>query len=139
MSIRVNGKIHRMIIRSAMLYGAEIWTVGLYRSNVNMLHAFMMRHLRSIMKIIWQDKLTNINVLKQAGLPYMEDLTRKHTLWTGHNLTMRSDRMSSQVLYSHLRRGRQYDNPHLRYKDIINRTRQKRENDTNSATYLEQH
>ena len=38
------------------------------------LHAFMMRHLRSIMKIRWQDKVTNIKVFKRAGLPSMEDL-----------------------------------------------------------------
>ena len=37
-------------------------------------HAFMMRHLRSIMKIGLQAKVTNIKVTKRAGLPSMEDL-----------------------------------------------------------------
>ena len=54
-SIRVKGKIYRAIILSTLLYGAETWTV--YRRHVKKLHAFMMRHLRSIMKIRWQDSL----------------------------------------------------------------------------------
>ena len=82
-SIRVKRKIYRAIILSTLLYGAEPWTV--YRRHVKKLHAFMMTHLRSIMKIRWQDKVTNIKVLKWAGLPSMEDLLiRKNLRWTGH-------------------------------------------------------
>ena len=76
-SIRVKGKIYRAIILSTLLYGAETWTV--YRRHVKKLHAFMMRHLRSIMKIRWQDKVTNIKVLKRAGLPSMEDPHQKES------------------------------------------------------------
>ena len=65
-SIRVKGKIYRAIILSTLLYGAETWTV--FRRHVKKLHAFMMRHMWSIMKIRWQDKVTNIKVLKRAGL-----------------------------------------------------------------------
>ena len=71
-SKRVKGQIYRAIILSTLLYGAETWTV--YRRHVKKLHAFIMRHLRSIMKIRWQDIVTNIEVLKRAGLPSMEDL-----------------------------------------------------------------
>ena len=86
-SIRVKGKIYRAIIMSTLLYGAETWTV--YRRHVKKLHAFMMRYRRVIMKIRWQDKVTNIKVLKQAGLPSMEDLLiRKNIRWTGHLLRM---------------------------------------------------
>ena len=92
-SIRVKGKIYRAIILSTLLYGAETWTV--YRRHVKKLHAFMMRHLRSIMKIRWQDKVTNSKVLKRAGLPSMEDLLIRNNLrWTGHLLRMPTDRPS---------------------------------------------
>ena len=53
-SIRIKGNIYRVIILSTLLYRAETWTV--YKRHVKKLHAFMMRHLRSIMKIRWQDK-----------------------------------------------------------------------------------
>ena len=103
-SIRVTGKIYRTIILSTLLYGAETWTV--YRRYVKKLHAFMMRQLRSIMKIKWQDKVTNIKVFKQAGLPATEDLLiRKILRWTGHFLRMPTDRLSRQVLYSQLPEG----------------------------------
>ena len=107
-SIRVKGKIYRAIIMSTLLYGAETWTV--YRRHVKKLHAFMMRQLRSIMKIRWQDKVTNIEVLKRAGLPSMEDLLiRKNLRWTGHlkgcQLTAFRDRFST--------RSYQMDNDHV--------------------------
>ena len=76
-SITVKVKIYRAIILSTLLNRAETWTV--YRMHLKKLHAFMMRHLRSIMKIRWQDKVTNIKVIKRAGLPTMEDvLIRKN-------------------------------------------------------------
>ena len=130
-SIRVKGKIYRAIILSTLLYGAETWTV--YRRHVKKLHAFMMRHLRSIMKIRWQDKVTNIKVLKRAGLPSMEDpLIRKNRRWTGHLLRMPTDRLPRQVLYSQLPDGqRPRGRPRLRYKDTIKRNLKKRDIDTN--------
>ena len=41
--------------------------------HVKKLHGFMMRHLRSIMKIKWQHKMTNITVLKWAGITSREE------------------------------------------------------------------
>ena len=56
-SMRVKDKIYRTIVLSTLLYGAEAWTV--YRRQVKKLHAFLMRHLRSIMSITWMDKVIN--------------------------------------------------------------------------------
>ena len=104
MSTRVKRKIYQAIILSTLLYGAEIWTV--YRRHMKKLHAFMVRHLQSIMKIKWQDKVTNIKVLNRAGLSSMEDLLiRKNLHWTGHHLRMLIDRLPKQVLYSQLPEG----------------------------------
>ena len=101
---------------------------------VQKLHAIMMRHLRSIMKIRWQDKVTNKKVHKRAGLPSMEDLLiRKNLRWTGHLLRMPTDRLPRQVLYSQLPDGqRPRGGPRLRYKDTIKRNLKKRDIDTNS-------
>ena len=92
-SIRVQGKIYRANTLSILLYGAEPWTV--YRRHVKKMHTFMVRHLRSIMNIRWQDKMTNIKVLKRAGLTSMEHLLiRKNIRWTGHLLMIPIDRPS---------------------------------------------
>ena len=77
-SMRVKGKIYRAIVLSTLLFGAEAWTV--YRRQVKRLHAFMMRHLRSIMRITWMDKVTNKEILERTGLPSMDDFLIKKNL-----------------------------------------------------------
>ena len=65
------------------------------------LHAFMIQHLRSIMRKTWMDKVTHKEILKRIGLPSMEDLLiRKNLRWTGHLMRMSPDRLPKQVLYS---------------------------------------
>ena len=107
-SIRVKGKIYHAIIMSTLLYKAETWTRN--RRHVKKLHTFMMRHLRSIMNIRWQDKVTNIKVLKRAGFPSMEDLfIRRNLRWTRHLLMMPTDRLRDRFSTSSY----QTDNDHV--------------------------
>ena len=61
-SMRVKGKMYRAVVLSTLLYGAETWTV--YKRQVKKLHAFMMRHLRSIMRKTWMDKVTNKEIIR---------------------------------------------------------------------------
>ena len=137
-SLRVKGKIYRAVVISTLLYGAESWTV--YRRHVKKLHAFMMRHLRSVMKINWKDKVTNKEVLRQTGLPSMEDLLiRKNLRWTGHLMRMSSDRLPKQILFSQLPSGhRKRGRPRLRFKDTIKRNLKLRDIKTDSWTKLTQ-
>ena len=137
-STSVKCKFYSAIVLSTLLYGAETWT--LYRSKVKKLHAFMMRHLRAIMKISWQDKVTQIEVLQRDGLPSMEDLLiRKNLRWTGHILRMESDRLPKKVMYSQLSDGvRKRGRPRLRYKDTIKRNLKKRDININQLAELTQ-
>ena len=137
-SMRVKGKIYRAIVLSTLLYGAEAWTV--YRRQVKKLHAFMMRHLRSIMRITWMDKVTNKEILERTGLPSMEDLLiRKNLRWTGHLMRMSSDRLPKQVLYSQLSSGhRKRGRPRLRFKNTIKRNLKLRDIKIDSWTSLSQ-
>ena len=104
-----------------LLYEAEGWTV--YRRQVINLHAFMMQHLRSIMRLTWMDKVTNKEMLERTGLPSMEHLLiRKNLRWTGHLMRMLPDRLPKQILYSQLSSGhRKRGRPRLRFKDTIKR------------------
>ena len=86
-SMRVKGKIYRAIVLSTLLYGGEAWTV--YRRQVKKLHVFMMRHLRSLMRITWMNKVTNKEIHELTRLPSMEDLLiRKNLRWNGHLMRM---------------------------------------------------
>ena len=137
-SMRVKGKIHRAIVLSTLLCGAEAWTV--YRRQVKKLHAFMMRQLRSIMRITWMDKVTNKEILEWTGLSSMEDLlTRKNPQWTGHLMRMSPDRLPKQVPYSQLSSGhRKRGHPRLWFKDTFKRNLKLRDIKTDSWTSLSQ-
>ncbi|KAK2185985.1 hypothetical protein NP493_215g04037 [Ridgeia piscesae] len=61
----------------------------------------MMRHLRSIMRITWMDKVTNKEILERTGLLSMEDfLIRRNLRWTGqltphHDVTRQATKAGS--------------------------------------------
>ena len=137
-SMRVKGKIYRAIVLSTLLYGAEAWIV--YKRQVKKLHAFMMRHLRSIMRITWMDKVIHKGILERTGQPSMEDfLIRKNLRWTGHLMRMSPDRLPKQVLYSQLSSGhRKRGRPRLRFKDTIKRNLKLKDIKTDSWTPLSQ-
>jgi hypothetical protein len=120
-SIEVKCRVYRAVVLSTLLYGAETWTI--YRTQVKKLHAFMMRQLRDIMSIKWQDKITNIEVLKRANLPSMEDILIERNLrWLGHVHRMDKERLPRQLLFSQLCKGRRNQGrPRLRYKDVVKR------------------
>ena len=68
---------------STLLYAVDCWR--LYRSHVKKLYAFMMRHLGSILNLMWKDMVTNKEIMNRTGLPPMEDLlVWKNLRWTGH-------------------------------------------------------
>ena len=120
-SMLVKCKICRTIVLSTLLYGAEAWAV--YRRQVKKLHAFMTRHLRSIIRITWMDKVINKEIFR----------------WTGHLMRMSPDRLPKQVLYSRLSSGhRKRGRPGLRFKDTIKRNLKLRDIKTDSWTSLSQ-
>ena len=110
----------------------------MYRRQVKKLHAFMMRHLRSIMRIIWMDKVTNKDILERTGLLSMEDLLiRKNLRWTGHLMRMSLPRLPKRVFYSQLSSGhRKRGRPRLRFKDTIKRNLKLRDIKIDSWTSL---
>ena len=120
-SIRVKGKVYHAIVISSLLCGVKIWTI--YRAQVKRLHAYMMRHLRQIMAIQWEDKVINIDVLKRAALPSMADiLIEKNLRWLGHVHRMDRNRLPRQLLYSQLYNGkRNQGRSRLRFKDTVKR------------------
>ena len=115
-SIRVKCKVYRATVLATLLYVAETWTV--YRVQVKKLHAYMMRHLRAIINTSWKDKITNIEVLKRAGLPSMEDMLIQMNLrWLGHVERM-DERLPRQVLYSQLCEGKRNQGRPMQGSDL---------------------
>ena len=95
-SIRVKCKVYRATVLATLLYGAETWTV--HRVQVEKLHVHI---LRAIMNISWKDKITNIKMLKRAGLPSMEDMLIQTNLrWHGNVERMDHQRLPRQLMKS---------------------------------------
>ena len=115
-------KVYRATVLTTLLYGAETWTC--YRRHVKMLDAFHMRHLRYLMGIKWQDKITNNEVLQRAKMDGMEAiLMRAQLRWVGHVQRMSNNRLPKQIFYSELASGaRNREGQMKRYKDTLKQT-----------------
>ncbi|KAK2173897.1 hypothetical protein NP493_846g01035 [Ridgeia piscesae] len=84
------------------------------------------------------DKVTNKEILERTGLPCMQVfLIRKNLRWTGHLMRMLPDKLSKQVLYSHLSSGHRKRGRHrLLFNDTIKRNLKLRDIKTESWTSL---
>ena len=82
-SMRITDKLYSAIVLSTLLYVADDWPG--YRRQVTKLHAIMIRHLRSIMKMTWMDKVTNKEILERTAI-YGRSSDQKESPvdWTPH-------------------------------------------------------
>lgn len=122
LTIKTKAAVYRAIVLSTLLYGVESWTI--YRITSHRLSAYMMRHLRYILKIRWWHHVSNKTILQQTGLPSMYDILRQRTLrWTGHVCRLNDNRLPKQILFSQLKEGsRSRGRPKLRYKGTVKRS-----------------
>ena len=75
--------VYKQCLLPILLYGSETWT--LYSYEIRQLRTFQQRHLRSIMKIKWDDYVSNEQVLSRANIDDIEILLAKSRLrWLGH-------------------------------------------------------
>src|SRR3989441_12821438 len=80
-----------------------------------------MRHLRAILKIKWQDKISNIEVLERSRRSSIEAMIISAQLrWVGHVVRMADDRISKQLLYGELaQEKRSHGGQKKRFKDTL--------------------
>ena len=121
LTIKTKMHIYNACILSSLLYGSETWTT--YSKQEKRLNTFHLRCLRKILGIKWQDKITNVEVLQQAGSMSISSILCKRRLrWLGHVHRMDDQRLPKQLLYSELTSGsRNRGRPKLRYKDTCKR------------------
>ena len=87
-----------------------------------------------MLKLQWSDKISNMEVLRRAGMPSVEALiTKLQLIWTGHVVRMEENRLPKILLYGELRGGRRsVGGQKLRYKDVMKRQLKKIECDVNT-------
>ena len=125
--LRVDTKllVYKAVVLPTLLYGAESWTT--YSRHLRALEQHHQRTLRTILRIKWEDRRTNIGVLEEAKMPSITTLIMQHQLrWTGHLIRMPDTRLPKQMLYSQLERGpRAPGGQKKRFKDNIKTTLKK--------------
>ncbi|VFQ82006.1 unnamed protein product [Cuscuta campestris] len=82
-SPKMKGKFYRSVVRPAMLYGVECWTVKM--THVRRLHEAEMRMLRWMCGKTRLDMISNEVIRRQVGMAPVEDKLREARLrWFGH-------------------------------------------------------
>ena len=114
-------KVYRAVVLTCLLYSSE--TYILYRRHIKRLQRTQMHQLRHLLKIHWQDHISNADVRRRAGMPSVEALLTQNQLrWIGHVVRMEDTRLPKLVFYSELSEGsRNRGRPKLRLKDCVKR------------------
>ena len=112
-------KVYNAVVLSTLLYACETWTV--YQRHAKKLNHFHLGCLRKILKIRWQDKIPDTEVLKKAKMQSVHTLLKLAQLrWTGHVTRMPDERLPKRVLYGELQEGKRLQGcQKKRYKDTL--------------------
>ena len=106
--IRLDTKliVYKAVVLLTLLYACETWTVyQLHAKKLN--HFHLVSCLRKLLKIRWQDKIPDTEVLKKAKMQSVHTLLKLAQLtWTGHVTRMPDERLPKKVLYGELQEGK---------------------------------
>ena len=107
-------KVYRSVVLPTLLYVCETWTV--YQRHAKRLNHFHTSCLRKLLKIKWQDRIPDREVLKRTGMQSVHILLKLAQLrWTGHVTRMPDERLPKKILYGKRSHGGQKK----RYKDTL--------------------
>ena len=117
--LETQSRVYKAMVLPAFLYSAETYT--LYRAHFRKLEALQQRQLRQILKIKWDDYLSNVEMRTRAGLESVEaTLAATQVRWTDHAVGLDDKQTSKFLLYGELssdscKGGEQ----RLGYKDVV--------------------
>ena len=112
-------KVYKAVVLPTLLYACETWTV--YQRHAKRLNYFHLSCLRKLLKIKWQDKIPDTEVLRKAGMQSMHTVLKLAQLrWTDHVIRMPDARLPKKVFYGELQEGkRSQGGQKKRYKDTL--------------------
>ena len=111
--------VYRAVILTTLLYGCDAWTV--YQRHARKLNNFYTTGLRKLMRMKWQEKIPDAEVLTRAGLLSVYTMLMKSQFhWAGHIVRMPDHRLSKKLLFGELQEGkRPRGAPKKRFKDSL--------------------
>ena len=107
------------MVLPTLLYACETWTV--YQRHAKRLNHFHTSCLRKLLKIKWQDRIPDTEVLKRAGMQSVHTLLKlAQSRWTDHVTKMHEERLPKKIHYGELEMGkRSHGGQKNRYKDTL--------------------
>ena len=116
---RETPKTQGFVVLPTLLYACETWTV--YQRHAKRLKNFHTSCLRKLLKIKWQDKIPDTEVLKRAGMQSIHTFLKLGQLrWTGHVTRMPDELLPKKILYGEPQvEKRSHGGQKKRYKDTL--------------------
>ena len=112
-------KVYQAIVITNLLYAGESWTI--YSRHARQLNKFHMSCLCKLLRIKWQDKVPNTEVLSHMGMPSIYTLLSKvQVRWAGHVSHMSNEHLPKRLLYGELLVGKcPVGRPKMHFKDSL--------------------
>nr|VZI10277.1 unnamed protein product [Spirometra erinaceieuropaei] len=112
-------KMYKAVILPTLLYGAETWTV--YAKQARRLNHFHLSFLRRILRLNWQDRIPDTDVLERTGILSIYAILRQMQLrWSGHLVRMSDERLPKRLFYGDVATGSRRQGGQIRrYKDTL--------------------
>ena len=112
-------KVYRAIVLTTLLYASETWTI--YQRHAKKLNRFHLTCLRKLLRVKWQDKVPDTEILEQTGMCSISTMLHKTQLrWAGHITRMTDERLPKRILYGELVNGaRSRGGQKKRFKDTL--------------------
>ena len=119
LSTQTKLEVYKAVILPSLLYSCETWTV--YSRHMKSLNSFHLKCLRKILKVRWQDKVPDTEVLHRADMTSIHTLISKNQLrWAGHVVRMDDNRLPKRMFYGELASGKRTTGGQFkRYKDTL--------------------
>nr|VZI48306.1 unnamed protein product [Spirometra erinaceieuropaei] len=94
-------KKYKAVILPTLLCGAETWTVC--TKQARRLNHFHLSCLRRILRLNWQDRIPDTDVLERTGIANIYTMLRQMQLrWNGHLVRMDDERLPKRLFYGEL-------------------------------------
>ena len=84
-------RLYKTLVKPVLMYGCETWKMN--EGDAEKIDVFQNRCLRRIMKIKWQDKINNRELLERVNMEKLsEELRRRRWRFIGHILRQQPDK-----------------------------------------------
>ena len=98
LSLSTKLSVYKAIVLTTLLYASEVWTV--HRRHAKKLNRFHLNCLRKLLRVKWQDKVPDTEILEQTGMSSIFTMLRKTQLrWASHVVRTPDERLSKRILY----------------------------------------